>query len=346
MAIDTKKKGKGKLEDIVIRSEEDAYAILAAVADGKTFEYDKIRFEGWPTLSLYMKGDKFEQSITPTVMKGLLELQRGLYRSFAAARFGTPDKRLTDDERKALEIQVRVGGGSSNFEINFQELAQKLIENIGDRMDPNKLLYTVVAIAVLYFGQSAYSAYLQSRTEERATEVANEAIKTLLEAQKFASAEETKRLAVIQRLGNQDAVIANIKDEAEDAQAGLVKSMSAASEASLAGIEVPPEVSEVLSQNARRKSQVVRLDGLYRLLKLDWSDPTTFKVRATNINTGVELDAIVQDETLTGKYKDALKAAEWSRKPVQLQINAKLLGESDYRDAVIMSAELAEQAEQ
>lgn len=128
---------KKALPDIVIRSEADAYAVLEKAIKDEIGPYASIKFEGWPTLHLYFKGHKFDQSITPTVMHGLLELQRGVYRSYASAKFGNHSRRLTEAEKSDLEIKVDVKKGSSNFEINFQDLAVKLIEQLGGAYESN-----------------------------------------------------------------------------------------------------------------------------------------------------------------------------------------------------------------
>lgn len=100
-----------------------------------------------------------------------------------------------------------------------------------------------------------------------------------------------------------------------------------------------PSIVETLTKNARRKSSEVRLDGIYRLVKLDWSDPLKFRVRVYDAQTGTEFDADVQDDSLDGKYRDYLREAEWARSPVHLRINAKLFGVEQYRDAVIVAVE-------
>lgn len=328
--------------DIVIRSEEDAYKILEKASRDEIGSYGSIRFDGWPTLSLYIKGEKFDQSITPTVMKRLLELQKSLYRSYASVKFDAPTKRLSEEEKDELELKISVKGGSSKFEINFQEIAVKLIEQLGAKMNPTEVLYAVTAIAVLYFGTSAYKSYLENRKEIRSKEVSDETLRQSLETLKFTSAEETKRTQIIADLANRDHRIENITRLAHDAHTEVIKSLTAGSDAKLDEIPLSPSLSEVLTQNARRKSNEVRLDGNYRLLRLDWSDPTKFKVKISNIQTGLKLDAEVQDDSLTGRYKEALKAAEWSRKPVSLKINAKLIGDEDYRDATVITAELVD----
>lgn len=325
--------------DIVITSEEDAYNILRAAKDGELTPFGKLVFQGWPTLNIYLQGEKFHQSITPTVMRGLLEFQKGIYQSYAAAKYDLPTKRLSEEERKALEIRVDVSDGSSDLDINFQELAVKLIEQIGGKMDPVHALVTVVSIAVLYFGTSSYKSYLENRKDIRAREITDDTQKKTLEAMQFASAQETERLKILTDLAKNDHRIENISRIAYEAQTEIVKSMAAGDKASIDGIELPPGLAESLTRNARRKSTEVRLDGVYRLVKLDWTDPLKFRVRVFSIETGTEFDADVQDDSLTGKYKEYLREAEWSRAPVSLKINAKVFGTEQYHDAVIVAVE-------
>lgn len=330
---------ENQFPDIIIRSEEEAYNVLELASKDQLGPYGKIVFDGWPTLSLYFKGDKFEQSITPTVMKGLLEFQRGVYRSYATARFSNPSHRLNDKEKDDLEIKINVGPGSSKFDINYNEIALKLVEQLGARMNPTEVLISVVSIAVLYFGTSAYKSYLESRKEARIKEISDETQRQTLEVLKFTSQEETKRTAIIAELSKKDPRIEAIGHIANEAHTEVVKTMSAGTSATVAGISVSPEVSVSLTQNARRVSNEIRLDGVYKLIKLDWTDPLKFKVRVVNVATRQQIDAVVQDDSLTGRYKEALKAAEWSRSPVVLSINARQVGD-EYKDAVIISAEL------
>lgn len=326
------------VRDIVIRSEEDAYAILELAKDNKVPPYGNIVFDGWPTLSIYLQGDKFHQSITPTVMRGLLEFQRGIYQSYASAKYDAPAKRLSEEEKKALEIRVDVRNGSSDFGINYQDLAVKLIEQLGAKMDPNNVLIAVVTIAVLYFGSSAYKAYLEQRKEIRSKEITDDTQKATLQALQFTSTQETERMKIMAELSRANHRIENIGRIAYDTHSEVIKTLAAGDNSAIEGIEVGPEIAEALTKNARRKSSEVRLDGVYKLLRIDWSNPEKFKVKVRNVKTLLEIDAEVQDDSLTGKYKEALREAEWARSPVWLQINAKLVGEDTYKDAVVLSA--------
>lgn len=327
------------LPDIIIRSEQDAYEVLRRARDGEIGPYNTIVFDGWPSLSLYLKGEKFDQSITPTVMQGLLEFQKSLYQAYAAAKYDYPGKRLSEREKKDLEIKVEVNDGSSDLEINFQELAAKLIEHMAGKMESTHILISVVTIAVLYFGTSAYRSFLENRKETRIKEIADETQKMTLSALKYTSEQETARAKIMADLVKRDSTVDNISRLAYDAHAEVVKSMAAGDTAKLEGIPLTPDVVDTLTQNARRQSKDIRLDGIYRLIKLDWSDPLKFKARVYNVKTGLSLNAEVQDDSLTGKYKEALREAEWNRSPVKLIINAKTFGDGLYKDAVVLSAE-------
>lgn len=327
------------LPDIVIRSEEDAYEVLRRARDRELGPYNRIVFDGWPTLNLYLQGEKFHQSITPTVMKGLLEFQKGIYRSYAAAKYDHPAKRLSEKERDELEIRVDVNDGSSDLEVNFQELAEKLFAQMVGKMDAQDIVITIVTIAVLYFGTSAYRSFLENRKETRIKEISDETQRETLAALKYTSEQETKRAQIIADLAKDNSKVDNIAQIAFDAQTDVVKALAAGSTAKVEGIPLTAEVAESLTQNARRKSEEVRLDGVYRLIKLDWTDPSKFKVKVFNTKSGITLDAEVQDDSLTGKYKEALREAEWGRSPVVLKINAKTFGDELYRNAVVISAE-------
>lgn len=120
-----------------------------------------------------------------------------------------------------------------------------------------------------------------------------------------------------------------------EAHSEIIKSIGTAESADISGVTLAGEAALTLVQNKRHRSTEARLDGLYRLLKLDWSEPGSFKVRVGRVSDNLIVDADVQDDTLTGAYKDILKAAEWNRKSVLLSINAKKIN-NEYKNAVIV----------
>ena len=325
---------------LIIASEEDAYSYLESARSGTGRSYTGIHFDGWPSLELLITGDTFNQSITPSVMKGLLEFQSGIYKAYAAAKYGETAKRLTEEEREQLEIKVDVNSGSSQLGINFNQIAIHIVDQLTETLPPEEIILLVVFISLLFFGNSAYKNYLEDRRKTRAEDARSEAQKQLLEAQKFQTEQETKRTEIIASIAKDSIRNARILESSHDAQHGIHQSLAAGTESRLGDeIALNQNLSKALAANPRKSAKEVRLDGSYRITRIDWSGLGSFKVRVEGIDNGLNLDADVQDDSLDGKHKEAIKAAEWSRQPVWLQVNAKHYSDDDYRAVVIMAAE-------
>lgn len=329
-----------KTNVITIRSEMDAFRYLQLAIDNQIGVIDGIKFDGWPNLNLYLKGKKFDQSLTPTVMKGLIEFQKGIYQSYAIAKFNNPTKRLTKQERDDLELEVKVEKGSSDIDINFQDIAEKFVEHLADKMDATHVLILVLSVALMYFGSSTIKSWFENQKEIKLAELKDEEAKAQLESMQFISEQETERMRVITNAMRVEPRIQNISETSAEAKSELLRSMGNAQVAKFSTVELSKDEVDLLSTNVRRESKEIRLDGLYRILKLDWSNQLSLKVKVWNVDNGISFDAKVQDETLTGAYKEAIQQAEWQRQPVKLQINARLLGDDEYKEAIIMHAEL------
>jgi hypothetical protein len=326
---------------LVIHSEAEAYQLLEQALSGRVPPFGEVRFEGWPKLEIHLRGKDFNSSLTPPVMKGLLAFQKGIYQSYAAAKYEDPSKRLSDEEKRALEIVVKVEPGSSDLKVDFQELAAELIKQVGGKMDSQTILIVVLTFLVLYFGSTTLKSYLDDRKELRLREVSDETQRRTLEALEFNSAQETDRIRILAEAIGSRPQLQNVAAIAHDARTELVKGIGEADEATISGVSLTGKAAVTLVKNARRQSEEIRLDGLYRLVRLDWSDPAHARVKVWNLNTGLELDATLQD-SMTGAYRRILQEAEWSRKPVRLQINARRTGGDQYSAATILSVEAAE----
>lgn len=328
------------LNILTITNEEQAFTTLEKALNGTLPEFDELVFKDWPNFEFYLKGQKFDQSITATVMDGLIDLQKGLYKAYSIAQYNHPKKRLTNEEKEELELAIKVNKGSSLFESNISDVATNLAKDLVGKMTGTEIVIVLVTLMLTYFGTSAYKSFLESRKEERIKNTSDETQRKMLETMQFTSAEETKRTQILANAVKQNSQASQIVDEARIVQSELLKAASAGDSAEFGGVKLTNEMTEALNQGHRRESKQVRLDGEYRLIKLDWSTPSSVKVKIQNVKTFDELNADVQDESLTGEYKEAIKNAEWQRRNLWLEINAKKLGDSDFREVVIVSAKL------
>ncbi|EMO6897618.1 hypothetical protein QDZ16_000095 [Pluralibacter gergoviae] len=313
------------MAEVVIRNEDDAYALLERIVD-KNINAEKlnIEFEGWPNLYVRLKGEQFESTITPTIMKAFIELQAGIHRAYATAAYGTPNAaKLTKSERQMLEIVVKVEPGSSIFTIDFQEMFEKVCGDLIGKMDGTQTLIAIICFALLYFGNSAYKNRLQTRKEIRSEEIKSEEQKALLDNMRFAQEQETERARIMANVAATNPRVHTIEALAQNTQAELLKRSATADSIEIQDIQLTGRQAEELAKNARKPVIDIRLDGLYRILSVDSTDPDGFKVKVRSRASGDEFIAVVQDETLDRAYKQALQRGEWQKKPVELIINAK-----------------------
>jgi hypothetical protein len=327
--------------DLVVRSEQEAYEFLDRYLRHElpTGTYN-LRFEGWPKVVIHLEGPRYHATITPTVMRGLVALQKEIYRSYSIAKFNRPNtQQLTRQERKDLEFEVKVSNGSSTYEIDFQAIAIKLLELSVGRMDSHDLTAVVLSFAALFFGSSMLKTFLDDRRQKRETELKSEDQRKLIEHLKFSTEEETKRMGIMSELVRGNPRIGNLQTYAEDARLALLKSVTSADTAEIQGIEIDGDAAEVLAQNARAKSKEVRLDGAYRIQVVDSGNPDDFRLKIVNIDSKDQFTATVQDESLTADARRILQEAEWSKRPVLLKINAREIRET-IRDAVIIGVDI------
>lgn len=322
---------------IIIRSEDDAISLLSKCLSKEiAFNLGELSFDGWPAFNLHVIGPQYHQSITPSIMSGFLDLQKEVYKAYALAKYNTVStKNLTKEERKKLEFTVDVEDGSSNFDINLQDLLARFIDQAASKMEPTHILIALLGMSLLYFGSNAFKSYLDQRQRSREAELKSSQQGELISALKYLSQEETKRAELISSLVKTDYRLQNLESASYDAHTSILKSLKNSQQADVQGIEIDGDVAELLSQNARRKSEDVRIDGKFKLLKVDASNAAAFKVTIQNCDSDEVIDAKVQDESLSTNNRLTLQDAEWSRTPVLLKINAKSKGDEIHSAVII-----------
>ncbi|MCP1290747.1 hypothetical protein NK214_11155 [Chromobacterium sp. S0633] len=312
---------------IFIRSEDDAYRYLTQLVDG-TIKLDiedlNVHFEGWPNLRVYAKGRKYDQSITPAMMKSFLALQSAVYRSYAISKYNTPNiNNLTKQEKEDLEIQVRVDGGSSDYNVDFQALAEKFLDGAMGKMTGEQMLIVILAAMLLLFGHFAIKSILEHRRQVRSEELGTEVQKQQLTVMQSMSSEETKRMTVMQGLIKENAKVDNIYRTAYDMNMDMLKGMESTNSGEIQGVALSGEQAHLLVQNARRRSNEIRLDGRFRILGVDSSLRTDFRIRVMSLESGEDFVAQADETSLTIDAMNKLQRAEWKRRVITLHINAK-----------------------
>ncbi|MFP9429830.1 hypothetical protein ACJ9N4_06035 [Enterobacter sp. LM3] len=319
-----------------VESEQQAFELLERYLNGQGLP-EKITFNGWPSLTIRLTGDKFNKSLTPSVMKGFVEMQSQINKSYALAKYGTPDvRRLTKEELDALEIEVTVEQGSSLVEINIDGFLSKLTHELVGKMNATEIVITVLGAAVIWGGVTVFKRFLDNRKDTRLAEIAKEGDKEHLRSMQVMTQEETKRLQIIAEMVAKKPLLDNMDRMSYDAKTTMVKSFVRSDTAEIDGVTIDSETAKELVTNARRRSVEMRIDGVYRIEEVNNTDPECFKVKVRRVDSDQRLTCVVQDIFLDESgNKEALQRAEWERKPVHLSINAKHV-DGDIKSAVIL----------
>lgn len=143
-------------------------------------------------------GEKFEQSLTPNIMKGFVEMQNYINRTYRLIQYNDVDtQKLSKEEREALQLKITVERGSSLLNVNFDGLWTQDRGNWLQKMDATTLAITVLGSAAIWATSSGIKRFLDNRKEVRLAEIKKDEDKEHLQSLQLMSQEETKRAGII-----------------------------------------------------------------------------------------------------------------------------------------------------
>ncbi|MDQ8200678.1 hypothetical protein QEH56_21100 [Pelagicoccus enzymogenes] len=322
---------------IEIRDEITALNLLRDLVEDRYDEPPEIEFKGYGSIQIRYRGDRFDQTVTASVMAGLLELQRELYRTFCIARYDEPNlRRLTKEERDALELSFRIEKGSSLININFAEILQNF-SKLGKKMTGKQITICALSAILAFGGYHSWKAYLSHRKEVRLAEVKSEEHAKTLEQIAEMDKNETERLKLFAELARKDERVDAIRSYGTNAQLALLKSAEAADEMEVQGLRLDGDTAHDLVKNARRQSYEKTIHAGFTVLKVDATKKNKFVVTVKSLDGDQIINAEVPDTDLNIPLKKIIRSAEWERLELKLKIKAKLIGE-DITKAEIVDA--------
>ena len=296
----------------IINSEDAAFDFLsklnAGSLDTKSIE---VEFSNWPLVEVKLIGKQFDSSITTEVMKGFIDLQDNLQRTYAKLAYNGNVHRLTKTDKERLQVVVKVEKGSANNTIDLQETANQIINGAMKNMTPDQVFATVVIAMILYAGYASFKHYVNKQTEQKGLE-------TTVEMSK----EETKRVEIIQNIAATDSRIKEIQGDAEEHHNTMLKSISGADRVEISGMEFTGSELKDIVRATRSKSTEKRVDGIFKVDLFDATNSDAFRVHVRNDEEKLEFRATVSKEIVTADQNLLLQHIR-ERKPISLRINTK-----------------------
>ncbi|MCG7574428.1 hypothetical protein MHM39_12695 [Phaeobacter sp. CNT1-3] len=331
---------------IEINSEQDAWATLHGLINGnlEIDSIDDLRFGDWVGTRVYIPEGKYDSALSAYMMQGWQDAQRAIYRSYALLKKGDANARsLTDEERSRLELVVKVSSGSSDQKADILDVLKETALSAVGKMEPKQIATVLIVLILTWGGTSVTSNWLNNQKEIKLTELretssqrAFETIDRALQTIGPNSMTDDQR-QVLRQATEEVPALVDLQNEAENARHSITRHATK-TDAQVNGVSVPSEAGQRITRETRQSANEVRKDGNYRILKVDTTVPDGFRVLVENIETGERFSADVQQVLESHEDRAVIQAAEWSKVPVRLQVNARQK-RGQIIEAIILKAE-------
>lgn len=336
-----------------IDSEERAWTTLQMLLDNEIdIENSTLSFSNadWLKFSLYLKGERFEQSLTSSVMKGLVEYQFANYRSIALilknrAHTGV----LSDEQKDRFELIFKISAGSTGADADGKGIAEGLnsdaLTEAVKKMTKGQIFLLILVFLVMSYGGGMYAEHLrgitdvekiraedakharQTEADDKKEERHQETINKLIESDKHKS-------KLLERVIERDEKAREIIVLQEEAADQILKNTNGAEYVVLQGRKITREKLDELNKQTRRRAQPVFFDAQFLIKSNSPLETGGFNLSLENVDTGETFVASLIDPLVIEKSQPIQKA-EWNNKPVRLHIRAKDKGDGPYEAEIV-----------
>jgi hypothetical protein len=353
---------------IAVTSEEIAWDTLEKVLSG-AIPTDNLELDfseaKWAQFHVDLDGGPFKQTVTPSVMKGLVDLQGSFYRSIALIVRGEADiRRLTDAEKIDFELVFRVEDGSSEIWAVLEGVLKEIGGKISDKMTQKGIIILFISLALTYGAHSLGTTYFNNVHQEKIAELQG---KLEIERNKSASDGETARMKIIAEKDSKvletlsklvdntaeaqrkqriltDAAAAEdgvniILNDGLNAYDSIVRQAFRAESIEVQGKKIDSEIIQIVRKTSRRNSVDVKVKKRVYVRSIDRIDDHHFQYRLEVIGDGEYIVAAINDQVLLEKYGRILRERLGDGKPITLDIKARQIGD-DLLDAEIIKAKV------
>ena len=318
--------------EYVVKSDQDALGLLEKIIGGVEVKFEQVRFDGWPIFKLNVKGERYDSTITPELMRAFLELQTAINKAYALARYSASSRNLKNSDRDELRILVYVDKGSSDFQAKLLEQ----IDKIGDafmNMESKDKLKAMLGVGLFVVGCYSWDGYLDNKVELRKQDIKaiqleadrNERLDTLNLIERMDQQESKRMQAVLGHVVEQYPEVESMRGYVGDAYDKIISGTSDADTVTVQGRTISGAVVSELSTTKRQASIGDVVTGVYRILGVDHSIKEHYKFRLRDVLRSEEFSATLPKDgaMITDQILDLLQDAEWNGKVVMLKVLTK-----------------------
>ena len=313
---------KGAYFECIIRSEEDAWALLELVSD-ESFEDKEVipEFEGWPDLTFKYWRDGENRTLTAPMMEGLLDVQEAIYRAFLLVEQDTSNLRfLSDRQRETYELPFKIKSGSTEAKPDWNQIFKEFAQSAAKNMSGKQVTIVILAAVLTYGGSSAWAEYLDHKSQVAQAEASNRQVEQALEAYRASDEADLRRMELLRDIAASDRTTEALIETSEDAKDGIVRSAKRVDSTKVAGVEIPPGVAKRLARAPKAEIHNERTSSNFLILRNDATVDSGFRVRLRNLDTDEEFFATLRDRTIAPQDREIIQQAEWEKIPIRATV--------------------------
>ncbi len=300
-----------------IASDEQAIALLRTALESDLDDGAAVQFQGWPTVGFKLTGAHYHGTITAGQAQALLDFQRAVEHAYVQL-VAPATKRLTAQEKRQLAVTARAQEGSSLVTYDLNEALTHIASQLIGKMSPSDIIITVLGLGVIAGSTVVAKAYLKERSDRLAKDAD-------LQSRLALSQHEIERMKVLADAIQRQPRLAVVKDDFDEARDGVLRSSVDASAFELEGLALSPVQAGAMARQPRSRSQEAQLNGVYIITGVTWPDEEAVLLDLRATDKTLEFKASLSTMSLLQRDKDLIAKAEWSRTPLYLQVNARLL---------------------
>lgn len=300
--------------EIRITNEEEFLNFFDRIDDE---EYMKEALLEADNLSVFMKfeGENYNSSLTGTMIQALADYQERIYHIYRTQKYGpNSNKKLSDEEKRALEIKVDIKPGCTEAIVSF---VRDIIPEVVNKMNSQDISNTIITVAGIIIVVWAVKGVGVTLIKE-AFKTKREDIKNKLEQAK--SEKEKAFLESIQSITNN--AIEGMRSVASGITVASPERVTIGTNEITTG-----EAQNLLEDMKKPRAKPVKdefpdmysVDGEFKVLNINYEKDVTM-MKALHIESNTVYDNIsLMDGWLTEESMNILKNAQ-ERDPVKFRI--------------------------
>jgi len=224
-----------------IKSEEDAWVLLEWLLADEANALQPV-FDGWPTISLKIEGDRYEASLPTGLMRQVSEIQGAINRCYGRTAYQKDARSVKQAERNELELVFEVREGSTELKADATGLLDRLGDAIKKPSTANVAAITLVSLALIICG-----SVLLSNLSANGRAV------------------EEKRLQLLAKAIERAPDLKDATPEFQKIYRDIVASASDADHITLGSQRISSAEISMIADSQRIGGQRVDLDGAYKV---------------------------------------------------------------------------------